>query len=255
MKTKKVKFKNKVNIKNNKKKLLTKKLKNKIKEKLKIKLKPIIEKHLKKYTKKTAQRNKFKKNKFRKSKKKFLQKGGMSLADTFQTTTDLAKGFYDATFIDNIAGVVAEVALVPLTEGSAGAIASGGAEEAATAATPPPGDIAGESENLTEASICGTAEQIVKDTGSATAMFGAAALGAVAGGTLNSVIGHDQARKSATDMYNENKKKTNESGASANDSANETKRPSKDGTDPNQFPNNTTPGAPFVPGPTPDPYN
>jgi len=246
MKTKKVKFK---------KKLLTKKLKNKIKEKLKIKLKPIIEKHLKKYTKKTAQRNKFKKNKFRKSKKKFLQKGGMSLADTFQTTTDLAKGFYDATFIDNIAGVVAEVALVPMTEGAGDAIASSMAEMASTWATPAPGNLAGQSMNKSQASSCGTVQQLVNDTGSMEAAFGASALGAVAGIGLDRVLGHDQSRKNARDMYNENKKKTNESGGSANDAANETKKPSKDGTDPNQYPNNTTPGPPFVPGPAPDPYN
>jgi hypothetical protein len=257
MKTKKVKFKNQKNqknIKNIQKKQLTKKLKKIFKEKLKIKLKPIIDKHIKNYTKKLAQRNK----KFRKSKKKIIQKGGGfadDLSNSFNAAVIAADTFYATSFLSNIAGVVAELAVLPATAESAEAALGGTAEYAAGMAIPPPGEPPAEGEDVAEALACGGADAIggvAKGAGLTT--FGAVALGAAAGGTLDAVIGHDQSRSSATNMYLNNKKETNESAATANDNANSSQVPPK-GQPAASYPTNNSPGSPFVPSPTPNPYN
>jgi len=255
MKSKKVKFKNQKNIKNIQKKQLTKKLKKIFKEKLKIKLKPIIDKHIKKYTKRLAQRNK----KFRKSNKKIIQKGGGfadDLSNTFNDAVIAADTFYATSFLSNIAGVVAELAVAPAVGETTAAAAGGTAEYAAGALVPPPGGAVAEEEDVTEAVACGGADAVGNGAGLGVGLtnYGAIALGAAAGGTLDSVIGHDQSRSSATKMYLDNKKSTNESAATANDNANSSQMPSKHAPPPS-YPTNNTPGAPFVPSPTPNPYN
>ena len=255
MKTKKVKFKNQKNIKNIQKKQLTKKLKKIFKEKLKIKLKPIIDKHIKKYTKKLAQRNK----KFRKSKKKIIQKGGGfadDLSNSFNAAVIAADTFYASSFLSNIAGVVAELAVIPGASEAVSAAIGGTGEYAAGMAVPPPGDVVAEGEDVSEAVACGGADAVGNGAGLGIGLttYGAIALGAAAGGTLDSVIGHDQSRSSATKMYLNNKKSTNESAATANDNANSSQMPPKNAPPPT-YPTDNTPGAPFVPSPTPNPYN
>jgi hypothetical protein len=255
MKTKKIKSKNLKNIKNIQKKQLTKKLKKIFKEKLKIKLKPIIDKHIKNYTKKLAQRNK----KFRKSKKKIIQKGGGfadDLSNSFNDAVIAADTFYTTSFLSNIAGVVAELAVIPGASEAVSAALGGTGEYAAGMAVPPPGEIPAETLDVAEAVACGGADAVGKAAGLGVGLttFGAIALGAAAGGTLDSVIGHDQSRSSATNMYLNNKKQTNESAASANDNANSTQMPPKN-VPPSTYPSNNTPGSPFVPSPTPNPYN
>ena len=255
MKTKKVKFKNQKNIKNIQKKQLTKKLKKIFKEKLKIKLKPIIDKHIKKYTKKLAKRNK----KFRKSKKKIIQKGGGfadDLSNSFNAAVTAADAFYATSFLSNIAGVVAELAVAPAIGEATSAAVGGTAEYAAGALVPPPGEPVSLSEDATEAVACGGPNAVGKGAGLGVGLttMGAIALGAAAGGTLDAVIGHDQSRSSASKMYLNNKKETNETGATANDNANSSQMPPK-GQPTASYPSNNTPGSPFIPSPTPNPYN
>ena len=84
------------------------------------------------------------------------------------------------------------------------------------------------------------------------AAAGALALGAAAGSSLGAVLDQNQSKQSAIDMYNKNKKKTNDSGGTANQSASNTKNPTK-GSKPSEYPG-TTPGPGLNLSPTPNPY-